>query len=168
MSTELHTAGGSAATTVADAVVIGLLPAVDGGADKAPPRLAPGADEVDAAFDGGLAELLAVAGATGKAEEVVKLPTRGAITAPLLVAVGLGEPRDGGAPAPEQVRRAAGAAARSLTGTDRAACTLGRLDSAAAAEGALLGAYTFTAYKSGNGRVAVCYVDLLCVWYICE
>ena len=48
-----------------------------------PPRLAPGAEDLDAAFDGQLAGLLAMAGATGKADEVVKLPTRGAITAPL-------------------------------------------------------------------------------------
>ena len=55
MSTELHAVSGSAATTAADAVVVGLLPA-DDAADpggKGAPRLAPGADEVDAAFDGG-------------------------------------------------------------------------------------------------------------------
>ena len=50
------------------------------------------------------------------------------------------------------MRRAAGAAARALAGTARAASTLGRLDLAAAAEGTLLGAYTFTAYRSGNGN----------------
>ena len=146
MATDLQIASGSPATVEADAVVFGVLP----GGDDGPVRLAPGADELDAAFDGELAALLTVAGATGKAEEVVKLPTRGAVRAALLVAVGLGKPGDGG-PSAEQVRRAAGAAARALAGTARAASTLGRLDLAAAAEGTLLGAYTFTAYRTGNG-----------------
>ena len=52
--------------------------------------------------------------------------------------------------------RAAGAAARALGGTARVACTLGLAGGdgavtelvAAAAEGALLGAYAFTAYRS--------------------
>jgi leucyl aminopeptidase len=147
VATDLQSAGGSPATVEADAVVLGLLPGVDDG----PLRLAAGAEELDAAFDGELAELLTVAGATGKADEVVKLPTRGAVRAALLVAVGLGKP-DGDAPSAEQVRRAAGSAARALAGTAHAASTLGLLDLAAAAEGTLLGAYTFTAYRSGNGN----------------
>ena len=108
------------------------LPAPRRGADGAPaptrrptgpPRLAPGAAAVDAAFDGELAALLAVAGATGRADEVVKIPTRGTITAPLLVAVGLGPAGDDG-PSAEQLRRASGAAARALAGTDHAVTTL--------------------------------------------
>ena len=129
MSPELSPVDGSPATVDADAVVIGLV----SGDGDAPPRLAPGADELDAAFGGQLAELLAMAGATGKADEVVKLPTRGALTAPLLVAVGLGKAADG--VRPEQVRRASGAAARALAGTDHAVSTLGAIDLAAAAEG---------------------------------
>jgi leucyl aminopeptidase len=150
--TELRAGTGSAATAGADAVVIGVLPAADG--DAAGPRLAPGAEELDAAFDGELAALLAVAGATGKADEVVKIPTRGAITAPLLVAVGLGAPGADGTPCAEQVRRASGSAARALAGTAAAATTLGRVDPGAAAEGTLLGAYSFTAYKRSNGGKA--------------
>ncbi|MGH3612630.1 MAG: leucyl aminopeptidase [Pseudonocardia sp.] len=160
--TELHAASGSAATAEADAVMIGLLPAADAEpGDDAPPRLAPGAAEVDAAFDGKLAALLAVAGATGKADEIVKLPTRGALAAPLLVAVGLGKPGEGAAPGIDQVRRGAGAAARALAGTRRAVSTLGRIDLAAAAEGALLGAYRFSVYKATNSRAPVGRVDLL-------
>jgi leucyl aminopeptidase len=147
VATDLQIASGSPATVEVDAVVFGMLP----GGDDGPVRLAPGAAELDAAFDGELAALLTVAGATGKAEEVVKLPTRGAVRAALLVAVGLGKPGGDGGPSAEQVRRAAGAAARALAGTARAASTLGQLDLAAAAEGTLLGAYTFTAYRSGNG-----------------
>jgi leucyl aminopeptidase len=156
VSTDLHIADGSPATADVDAVVIGLLPAADEG--QAAPRLAPGTAEVAEAFggDGELAALLAVLGATGKAEEVVKLPSRGSIAAPLLVGVGLGTPDEDGRPRAEQVRRAAGAAARALAGTGRVVSTLGRLDLAAAAEGTLLGGYTFTAYRSnGAGRAPV-------------
>ena len=159
MSTDLHIGSSSPATAEADAVVIGLLPATD--ADSTP-RLAPGADELDAAFDSELAALLAMAGATGKAEDVVKVLTRGAITAPLLVAVGLGAPGQDGTSSAEQVRRASGAAARALAGTGHAVSTLGRLDLAAAAEGTLLGAYAFTTYRSTeNGRAPVEHVDLM-------
>ncbi|MDN5747912.1 MAG: leucyl aminopeptidase [Pseudonocardia sp.] len=156
MATELHRGSGDPATASVDAVVIGLLP----GSGDGPPVLAPGADDVDAAFDGGLAGLLAVAGATGKADEVVKVPTRGALAAPLLVAGGLGKPVDGATSA-EQVRRASGSAARALAGTAHAASTLGRIDLAAAAEGTLLGAYSFTAYRSnGAGKAPLRRMDL--------
>jgi leucyl aminopeptidase len=162
VSTDLYVASGSPATAETDAVVVGLLPATGENCD---PSLAPGADEVADAFgtgDSGLAALLAVAGATGKAEEVVKLPTRGTITAPLLVAVGLGEPDADGSPSAEAVRRASGAAARALAGTGSAVSTLGRINLAAAAEGTLLGAYTFTAYRSnGAGRAPVARVGLV-------
>ncbi|MGH3567351.1 MAG: leucyl aminopeptidase [Pseudonocardia sp.] len=142
--------------------MIGLLPAANAEpGDDAHPRLAPGAAEVDAAFDGELAALLAVAGATGKADEIIKLPTRGALAAPLLVAVGLGKPGESGAPGMDQVRRGAGAAARALAGTGTAVSTLGRIDLAAAAEGALLGAYKFGVYQATNSRTPVGRVDLL-------
>ena len=146
MSPELSTVDGSPAAVDADAVVVGLVAEAGDG----PPRLAEGADEIDAAFEGQLAQLLAVAGATGKADEIVKLPTRGAIGAALVVAVGLGKAPDG--VRPEEVRRASGAAARALAGHDQAVSTLGRLDLAAAAEGSQLGAYTFTAYRTNGSR----------------
>jgi leucyl aminopeptidase len=152
VSTELQLGSGDPATIPVDAVVVGLT------TSDAGPVLAAGGAEVDAAFDGGLAALLAVAGATGKADEVVKVPTRGALTAPLLVAVGLGK----GEPSAEAVRRASGAAARALAGTAHVVSTLGRIDLAAAAEGTLLGAYTFTTYRTnGDGKAPVGRVDLL-------
>jgi leucyl aminopeptidase len=164
--TELHILSGSAATAAADAVVVGTLPARTNGSDDAgkdAPRLAPGAAEVDAAFDGELATLLALAGATGRADEVVKLPARGALAAPLLVAVGLGAPELGDAASPEQLRRASGAAARALAGTEHAVTTLSWPDLAAVAavaEGTALGAYAFTAYKRANGRAPLTGMDL--------
>lgn len=136
----------SVTTATVDALVVGTLSG-DGG-----PRLLPGNEDVDAAFDGGLADLLAVLGARGKADEVIKVPTRGALGAPLLLAAGLGEVEAGGSagPSSEQVRRAAGAASRALSGTARAITTLSRTDLPAAAEGIALGSYAFTAYRSHN------------------
>jgi leucyl aminopeptidase len=136
------------AEAAADAVIIGTTQNGDG------VRLAPGGERVDAAFDGGLVQVLTTLGATGKAEEVIKVPTLGRLTASLVIAVGLGKPGADGSVTPEQVRRAAGAAARSLAGTDRAATTLSTVDLQAAVEGTVLGAYTFDAYKSGNDRGA--------------
>ncbi len=55
----------------ADAIVIGVLEGPDG------PRPAPGANHVAEALGGELASMLAVLGATGKAEEITKLPSGG-------------------------------------------------------------------------------------------
>jgi leucyl aminopeptidase len=142
----------SVTTATVDAVVVGTVLGEEG------PRLAQGGEEVDAAFDGALTDLLAVLGARGKADEVIKVPTRGAIGAPLLIATGLGAVDD--QPTGEQVRRAAGAAARALSGTSRAVTTLSRIDLAAAAEGAALGGYAFTAYRSQNGDGPLGRMDL--------
>ncbi|HEV7825408.1 MAG TPA: leucyl aminopeptidase [Mycobacteriales bacterium] len=130
----------------ADAVVIGLH---TGG------TLAPGAEGLDAALGGRLAETLRLLGARGDASEVTKLATLGATTAPVVVAVGLGDPAK---TTPETLRRAAGAAVRALAGTARVALALpldGEGTLRAVSEGALLGAYDFTAYKSSlDGRPA--------------
>jgi len=139
-------------TATVDALVVGTMSGEDG------PRLLPGNEEVDAAFDGALSGLLALLGARGKADEVIKVPTRGAISAPLLVATGLGAVEH--QPTSEQVRRAAGAAARALSGTSRAITTLSRIELAAAAEGTALGSYAFTAYRSRNGDVPLGQMDL--------
>jgi leucyl aminopeptidase len=160
---EVSLVTGSAAAQDADVLIVGLRPAEN--PEAGGPSLAGDADEVAAAFaDGpdGLVELLRLAGASGKAEEVVKLPTMGAIAAPLLVGVGLGKAVDGDpAATAEQVRRAAGAASRALAGTGRAVSTLSRLDLTAAAEGSVLGAYSFTAYKGTAGKPPVGQVGLL-------
>jgi leucyl aminopeptidase len=148
----LRLTDGSVTTATVDALVVGTMSGEGG------PRLLPGNAEVDAAFDGALRDLLAMLGARGKADEVIKLPTRGAISAPLLIATGLGEVD--GQPTSEQVRRAAGAASRALSGTARAITTLSRIDLAAAAEGTALGSYAFTAYRSRNGDGPLGHMDL--------
>ena len=134
-----------AAAAAADAVVIATIQGADG------PVLAPGAETLAEAFGGNLVDTLVLLGATGKADEVIKLPTGGAASAPLLVAVGLGKPNSAGEISAEQTRRASGAAARALSGVGRAATTLAALDLGAAAEGSVLGAYAFTRYQSDNG-----------------
>ncbi|WP_020671441.1 leucyl aminopeptidase [Amycolatopsis nigrescens] len=140
----------------ADVVVIGTLQ----GEDQV--TLAPGADAVDAAFDGKLAAVLGTLGASGKAEEVVKLPALGKLTADVVLAVGLGK-ADGsaGTVTAEQVRRASGAAARALSGTDRVLSTLSAVDLQASVEGTALGAYSFTEYKSAPGDGPVSKVDFV-------
>jgi len=138
-----------------DALVVGTVQGREG------VELAPGAADIDAAFDGGLLDLLQALGATGKADEVVKVPTRGSLPARVVVAAGLGRPQDGGEVSAEQVRRASGAAARALAGTERVAVALGRLDLAAAVEGTALGAYAFTEYKSEPGSAPIATVDVL-------
>ena len=136
----------------AETVIVGTIQGSDG------VELAPGSHPVDEALDGTLAELLTSVGATGKADEVVKLPTFGKLSAGVVLAAGLGK-RDGDV-TPEQVRRASGAAARALAGTKRALSLLSAIDLHAAVEGTVLGAYVFTEYKSEAGSAPVGRVDL--------
>ncbi|MEE1928663.1 leucyl aminopeptidase [Streptomyces sp. TRM 70351] len=157
--TALTLSTSSAATTRVDAIVIGIAKSADG-ADT--PVLAPGAETVDQAFGGRLATVLETLGASGGEGEVTKLPAPEGFKAPVVLAVGLGTApeglADGAGFAPETLRRAAGAAARALTGTGKAAFALPVADStesvAAVGEGALLGAYAFTAYQGKEGARA--------------
>ncbi|MEU3981940.1 leucyl aminopeptidase [Streptomyces sp. NPDC026672] len=136
----------------ADAIVVGVS---KGAASKSGGLVvAPGAEAVDKAYDGGLAGVLETLGASGAEGEVTKLPAPAGFKAPLVVAVGLGaEPAKDAAPDTEALRRAAGVAARALGGTKKAAFALPLADAAAVgavAEGVLLGAYSFDTYKE-NG-----------------
>ena len=146
VTTTLRTSQESPRDAKADAIIVGVAQGPDG------PVPAPGAEEVDAALGGNLAETLAALGATGKAEEVTKIASAGKLTAPLIAAVGIGSPADGSAPLDgEALRRAAGAAVRALTNGKslRVALALPARDGAeteAVALGALLGGYTFGRY----------------------
>ena len=133
----------------ADALVAGVVQ-VDGSV-----RLAPGAEDVARAFGSRFSSMLTTLGATGKPGEVVKLPADGVLAAPLLVLAGLG-------PADrldnEAVRRAAGAATRSLAGKSSVAFGLPAADPdqvRAVADGAVLGAYAFDRYRSGERSAPV-------------
>ncbi|SHI26820.1 leucyl aminopeptidase [Streptomyces sp. 3214.6] len=133
----------------ADAIVIGVA---KGAASRSGDLIvAPGAEALDKAYDGRLAGVLETLGASGAEGEVTKLPAPAGFKAPLVLAVGLGaEPeKDAGFDA-EALRRAAGVAARALAGSKKAAFALPVTDAAdigAIAEGVLLGAYSFDAYK---------------------
>ncbi|GAA0915458.1 hypothetical protein GCM10009557_88310 [Virgisporangium ochraceum] len=78
--TSLNLADGDPSTAAVDAVVVGVF---DHGGGV--PQLAPGAEQVSAALNGGLADALRRLGATGAVGEVTKLATFGAIKAPVLV-----------------------------------------------------------------------------------
>ncbi len=146
--TALTLSTSSAATLRADAIVVGVAKGPKG------PVVAPGAEAVDKAFDGKLATVLETLGAGGGEGEVTKLPVLSGLKAPVVLAVGLGDqPAKGDGFAEETLRRAAGTAARALTGTKKAAFALPVEDAesvAAIGEGALMGAYAFTAYR-GDG-----------------
>ncbi|WP_306336940.1 leucyl aminopeptidase [Streptomyces sp. KL118A] len=132
----------------ADAIVVGVA---KGAGSKGGLVVAPGAEAVDKAYDGKLASVLETLGASGGEGEVTKLPAPSGFKAPVVVAVGLGEvPEKDETYGTDALRRAAGAAARALTGSKKAAFALpveDAEDAGALAEGALLGAYSFDAYK---------------------
>ncbi|MBB4715740.1 leucyl aminopeptidase [Streptomyces luteogriseus] len=133
----------------ADAIVIGVAKGAKG------PVVAPGAEAVDKAYDGRLAGVLETLGASGGEGEVTKLPAPSGFKTPLVLAVGLGAvPEKDAEYGTEALRRAAGVAARALAGSKKAAFALPLADAAdagAIGEGALLGAYSFDAYKD-NGK----------------
>ena len=155
MTVTLLTSQSAPTATDADALVTGVFQGPDG------PVLTLSTDEFD------LMAALTALGATGKAEEITKIPTGGRLATPVIVAVGLGaEP---GAPdaSPaerraylERLRRAYGAAARDLAaGTPgrakRIAIALpaGEPDEAeAVALGGLLGGYAFRKYRTARAR----------------
>lgn len=86
-------------------------------------------------------------GAKGGAEQVTRLVAP-SLPVSSVAAVGLGAVRDDW-PA-DAIRRAAGAAARSLSGVETVVTTLSELDLAAAIEGLALGAYRFTEFRSAK------------------
>ncbi|MEU0899599.1 leucyl aminopeptidase [Streptomyces massasporeus] len=133
----------------ADAIVIGVAKGAKG------PVVAPGAEAVDKAYDGRLAGVLETLGASGGEGEVTKLPAPSGFKTPLFLAVGLGTvPEKDDAYGTEALRKAAGVAARALAGSKKAAFALpldDAADAGAIGEGALLGAYSFDAYKD-NGK----------------
>ncbi|MEU8955705.1 leucyl aminopeptidase [Streptomyces sp. NPDC048518] len=132
----------------ADAIVVGVA---KGAGSKGALVVAPGAEAVDKAYDGKLASVLETLGASGGEGEVTKLPAPSGFKAPVVVAIGLGEvPEKDETYGTDALRRAAGVAARALTGSKKAAFALPveeAEDLGAIAEGALLGAYSFDAYK---------------------
>ncbi|WP_280439064.1 leucyl aminopeptidase [Nocardia cyriacigeorgica] len=126
-----------------DVLVIGLTSSEDG------PAIAPEdmfSDVLGPELRAQLLDQLGAVGAKGKAEELTRIPAPAGldnVTSVLAVGLGSADKLDA-----EQIRRSAGVAARSLSGTELVSTTLSGLDLAAAAEGFYLGAYSFTPFRS--------------------
>jgi leucyl aminopeptidase len=152
VTTTLQTSQEAPRDARADVIVIGVTEGPDG------PVPAPGADDVNAALGGNLAETLGTLGATGKAEEVTKIASSGRLNAPLIAAVGIGTNGHGsGSFDGEALRRAAGAAVRALSAGKPAQIALGlpardAAETEAVALGALLGGYVFGRYTGKQAQ----------------
>jgi leucyl aminopeptidase len=161
VTVSLSTSESAAGSAETDVLVIGVAQAPDG------PSIAAGADGVDEALGGTLADALTALGATGELEELTKIPGGGKLPATLILAVGLGPAPEGDAPFDaEKLRRAAGTALRAVGAKKRsvrdeiefkpgahnsvAIALPARTASEAEAvtTGALLGAYTFRKYRA--------------------
>jgi leucyl aminopeptidase len=152
----LTTSESAPGTAEAAVLVIGVVQTPDG------PSAAPGAEGVDEALGGTLADALTALGATGEPEELTKIPGGGKLPASVILAVGLGTAPEGGAPfAAEVLSRAAGTALRDLGGNklgvrdDSKARTVtlalparDAAETEAVTAGALLGGYSFRKYRS--------------------
>jgi leucyl aminopeptidase len=147
MTVTLLTSQSAPTATDADALVTGVFQGPDG------PVLTLNTDEID------LMAALTALGATGKAEEITKIPTTGRLATPVVVAVGLGpEPAADAGPTDrqaylERLRRAAGAATRDLASgrAKRIAIALPAAEpdeAEAVALGGLLGGYAFRKYRT--------------------
>ncbi|MFP5334318.1 MAG: leucyl aminopeptidase [Actinomycetes bacterium] len=126
----------------ADALVLAVASTPSG------PRLL-GADALPRGLRGTLEKSLEALGVSGKADEVRRVPAGGDVAARVVVLTGVGS-LTGGRPDAESLRRAAGAATRELAGTTSVALALPAddvADATAVAEGALLGAYAYRAYR---------------------
>ncbi|MEN9620283.1 MAG: hypothetical protein RL499_476 [Actinomycetota bacterium] len=128
----------------ADALVIGIAPSSDDGVTVA------------GDLDGPLASVAAglrMLGLTGVADETSRLPAPAGIAASSILVIGLGR-----APlTPEALRTAAGTAARTLAGVERVAFALPTTSTAevqAVLEGAGMGGYRFTEYRSAEPSAA--------------
>jgi leucyl aminopeptidase len=140
-----------------DVLVIAVSKSGDG------PVPLPGSEEVDGALNGLLAAVLSDLGASGDEGEVTRFASLGAIAAPVIAAVGVGAVGvgavgvgavNGDGAAADVLRRAAGAAVRALAGSRAIALSLpAGTGSAAAAEGALLAAYSIKEPPNGKAPV---------------
>lgn len=129
--TTLSLTTADATTAKVDAVIIGVHPGPDG---------------VQCPWDA-VAEVANAVGATGKLGEVQAIPGTSITAAPRIIVVGLGELD---ALTLDRVRLAAAAASQAATGLKTVVSTLSSIDLTAAAEGHLLGAYTFDTYKAAE------------------
>lgn len=138
---ELSILNSDAATLEACALVVGVVAGDEGKATVSAAGLS--ADVVTAC--GEIVDLMKVGSGV---DSVTRVPAPAGVAAKTVVFTGLG---DSEKITSEILRRSAGAASRSLNGTDKAVFALPAADAAAAgavAEGALLGAYVYLEQKS--------------------
>jgi leucyl aminopeptidase len=102
---------------------------------------------LDAEAVGEIEVALQALGAKAGAEQVTRVIVPSLPVASVL-AVGLGKTRDDWSA--EDIRRAAGCAARALNGTEAVITTLSDIDLAATVEGLILGAYRFAEFRSAK------------------
>lgn len=128
----------------ADALVVAVASSPDG------PRVV-GADWLPAETAAQVRDLAGALGITGATDEVRRLPAAGGLAARTVVLTGVGALD--AAPDAETLRRAAGAALREVTGVRSVAVALPADDLeqvTVVVEGALLGAYAYTRYRTGG------------------
>ncbi|CAM3191758.1 Cytosol aminopeptidase [Arthrobacter ulcerisalmonis] len=141
----LSTLSRSLAKSPSDAVVLGVGQGADGPELLANPLTAKSAETLAASLKG--------LGVTGAADQAVRLPGLPETGAPVLVLAGLGKVTAGQPIPAETLRRAAGSAVRQLAGlatVTLALPTTTLADVAAIAEGAALGAYSYTEFRSSQ------------------
>ncbi len=145
--TTLSLTGKDATTVVADALVLATTPAADGKSSAS----VLGADTLPAGVRRALEAVLTALGVKGAADEVVRVPSPEGVRAKVVVLTGTGTPARTDRTIPDEaLRRAAGAAVRTLAGHAHVVLALptdtaGRV--AAVAEGGLLGAYSYSEYR---------------------
>ena len=121
-----------------------IVPVVTGDGDRAMVVSNP---FLDAEAVGEIEVALQALGAKGGTDQTTRLPAPSLAVGSVL-AVGLGKSRDEWPS--DAIRRAAGAAARALSGTESVVTTLSELDVAATVEGLILGAYRFSDFRSAK------------------
>ena len=135
---------GAADKTKCDVVVAGVVRTKKG------LEAAPGGEGTASAYGRKFRPLLSTVGFEGSRARSWKIPTGGTLRSPLMIFVGLGEAEK---LTPEKVRRAAGAAARSVSNAANVALAPPTPDAdhvRAVAEGFLLGTYAFTEFKTSK------------------
>jgi leucyl aminopeptidase len=133
-----------------DALVVGIVPGSDGGVAVV------GVDDPALA---GVESGLGMLGLTGAADETARIPAPAGVAARSLLVVGLGR----GPMSEESLRVAAGTAARALGSARRIGLALptgSAGDVRAVLEGAGMGGYRYTAYRSGEPGPATEEIEL--------
>ena len=125
--------------------LVALFTGEEGGKDAAPEL--PATSLLDEQELKSVYESLTAVGATGTSGEVTRVPAPSTSDAAAVVAIGLGDPEELD---DEELRRAAGVAARALGDDDVVATTLGDLGVAPVVEGLILGGYSYRGLRSAK------------------